>query len=324
VQPITDAFGAGMNGGLFRSADVGDGFLPIPVDAYLGINLSGALTATTNRRFVPPQQIRLESAQPPSGIPGSNIQGFLEFRGPDTDVPTAFGETEPPNASYELVFRDGGPDGPVVTDPQTGDELRQTVANAPQGLLDSRVPVTPLPIPQFQIGTLYGTDLQLRYFPPAQVGGYGELDLFGVGLRHDIDQWIPVPLPLEIAVQGAYNQFGLSTQDPTAAVGEFQEVVSARGWAANLQVSRGIPAVPIQAYSGLQVESFNAEYSYTFNVSDLTNNQVSPQEITLDQDAATSVRGILGLTVTAAVVRFNVDYAVAANDVLTVGLGVRL
>lgn len=327
VQPFTNVFGAGMNGGLFRSADVGDSLIPgFPINVYLGLNVSAPLTSSLNKRFVPPQQVPIE-ATPPDGAP-PNVAAFIEFvpQG-DMDVPTAAGDTEPPSADLDLVFRDGGPDGAVATNPQTGEELRATLGNPPQGLVRDDVPAIPVPLPQLGVGSIAGTDVQLRYFPTSEIAGYGQIGLFGLAARHDLDQWIPAPLPLNIAVQGAYNQFSLSSQDPTsgAASTGFQEVLDASGWAFNLQASRGVPIIPLQFYGGLQYETFNVDYSYVFDVSQSAGDaDVDPVEVNLSQDAVNSVRGIVGFTLTFAIVRFNVDYAISENNVVTTGIGVRL
>lgn len=319
LEPVTDAFGANMNGGLFRTADVGEGFLPmLPFDVYLGVSMSGVRTASLNERFVPGSEP--VDVDPPPTNP--NAEAFVEFNpGTDQDVPTAFGDTDTPDASLDLVFRDEN--GNIATDPITGEPLTESLSAPPPGLID--IPVAPLPIPQIGIGSLKGTDVQFRFFPTTEVGGYGEVDLLGVALRHDLDQWInqliPTPLPLEIAVQGAWNQFSLSAADSFTEGEEFEEVLDASGWSANLQVSRGVPVVPLLFYGGVQYESFDVDYSYTFQP---VNSNLDPINVSLNQDAANSVRGIVGLSLTLTVVRFNIDYAVSTHDTVTAGLGIRL
>lgn len=296
VQPVTDAFGANMNGGLFRTADVGAGFLPLlPFDVYLGVSVSGTFTSSMKTSFAPTASETISTR--------SGQQLTARFEGPDETVPTILGETEPPNAR-------------LVVEDENGNVLADNPA--PQGLLD--VPIAPLPVPQLGVGSVAGTDLQLRYFPKSELcyGGacYGRVGLFGLAVRHDIDQWFPAPLPLNIAVQGAWNQFSLDSdyQEQTS------EVLSASGWAFNVQASKGVPVIPLVFYGGLQYETFNVDYEYTFPLDDLPD-----AEITLDQTAANRFRALAGFSFTLAVVRFNVDYAIGSNNnVLTTGLGVRL
>lgn len=296
VQPVTDAFGANVNGGLFRTADVGAGFLPLlPFDIYLGVSVSGTLTSSMKKRFT----FETETFT-------SDGRDFTVSIDGNNQVPTAFGQTEPTGADL------------VVVDEQTGLEVAR--AKAPQGLVDT--PIAPLPVPQLGIGAVAGTDVQVRYFPTATLsaggGSYGEVGLFGLAVRHDLDQWVPAPLPFNVAVQGAWNQFSLKNDFR----GESQEVLDASGWALNLQASRGVPVLPIVLYGGVQYEKFNVDYSYTL---DLEQSDVPPVDLRLDQTAANQFRALAGFSLTLAVLRFNVDYAIGSNqNVVTTGLGVRL
>jgi hypothetical protein len=301
VQPVSNAFGANINAGLFRSADVGDGLIPLlPFDVYLGVNVSGTLTSSVNKSFVPFAPDGQESFT-------SNGREFTVSYTGIGEVPTAFGETTPP--AGDLVIRDE----------QTGVPVAR--GNAPQGLVDT--PIAPLPIPQLGIGSVLGTDLQVRYFPKTSLstGGstYGQVGLLGLAVRHDIDQWFPTPLPFNLAVQGAWNQFSLEN-----TMGEStSEVVDANSWAVNVHASRGIPVLPLLFYGGVQYERFNAEYQYTLDPPQSVG--LPTAEISLDQTADNTVRGLVGFSLTFAVVRFNVDFAVGnQQNVLTTGLGVRL
>lgn len=294
VQPISNTFGAGVNAGLFRGADVGNSLVPgFPLNVYLGVSVSGTLTSSMKTSFRP-----FGNGQETFTASGREFTAIYEGAG---EVPTVMGDTEPTNEYLRII------------DNATG----QTVLRekAPQGLVNT--PVAPLVIPQLGVGSLAGTDVQLRYFPKSELSfagsGYGTVGVFGLALRHDIDQWFPAPLPFNIAVQGAWNQFSLENE---LGPGDTQEVLGASGWALNLQASKGLPVAPITFYGGLQYEKFNVDYNY---------NLPNVGEISLSQTAANNFRGLAGVTFTAAVVRINVDYAIgSANNVVTTGIGVRL
>jgi len=307
VQPVTDAFGAGMNSGLFRTADVGNSFIPgLPVDVYLGVSVSGTLTSSMKTSF-----------QPFGGGTEnftSNGRDFtVDYEGTG-DVPTVLGETEPPGP--DLVVRtDTDGNGTIESDEVV---LRE---KAPQGLLDTNI--APIVVPQLGIGSVAGTDLQVRYFPKTTLSGgggsYGKVGLFGIAVRHDIDKWIPGPFPLQLAVQGAWNQFSLENDLES---GGSSEVLNTSGWAFNVQASKSIPVVPVVFYGGLQYERFNVDYNYTLPL-----NGAPDQEISLSQTSANSFRGLAGLSISIppTPVRINVDYAIGnENNVVTTGLGVRL
>jgi len=287
VQPLTDAIGSDLNGGLFRTADVGDGFLPgLPVDVYLGVSVSGALLSDENDQFI------FDGEQITSGGRTLNVT----TTSPNNEVPTVFGDTDP---NGELVFRDA----------QTGDEVERSPV--PSALVNTSI--APLPVPQVGIGSIAGTDVQVRYLPETDISDYGSVGLTGVAVRHDLDQWVPAPLPFNLAAQGAWNQITIDDSDNS-------EVMDASGWAVNVQASKGVPALPLVLYGGLQYERFDVDYNYTFEGPNGGTNEIS-----LSQDATTSTRGLAGLSLTLAIIRINVDYAVTnGNNVVTGGFGLRL
>lgn len=298
VQPISDAFGAGMNAGLFRTADVSGGLLP-GVDVYLGVSVSGALMASSDKRFTPPTD----------EVTAGGQTFRVSVDGAD-DVPTAFGSTDTP-------------DGTLVVETANGTVVTRT--ELPPGLVDT--PVAPLVIPQLGVGSLFGTDVQLRYLPETRIYQYGTVGLFGVAVRHSISQYLPLS-PVDIAIQGAWNQMSLKNRNALTSGGETVagDVLDAAGWAINAQISKSLPVLPVTFYGGLQYENFDVEYSYIFDptatggLPDVT----EPIVLDLDQTASNRVRGLAGVSLTLAVVRVNVDYALSANDSVTFGLGVRL
>jgi len=306
VQPVSDAFGANLNGGLFRTADVGNGFLPgLPIDVYLGVSVSGALMGPANSSFAPPSRSFTETAPD-----GSEVETTIRVENPNGTakdrVPNVFGDTDP-EGSMTVTSTVTRPDGTTQTSTETFD-------NIPPGLIDT--PVAPLIVPQLGLGSIAGTDVQVRYLPKAQItysgNDFGKVGLFGLAVRHDIDQWIPVPLPLQLAAQGSWNQFSFESGGG--------EILDASGWALNVQASKGIPVLPVVLYGGLQYEKFTTEYSFDFQA---PTGQNIP--VTLEQDASNTTRGIVGLSVNFTVIRLNVDYAVSnGNNVATVGAGFRL
>lgn len=287
AQPLTNAFGSDLNAGLFRTADVGNGFLPgLPFDVYVGASASVALLSDANKQFT------FEGEQITSGGRTLNVT----VTSPNNQVPTVFGDTDP---NGDLVFRDA----------QTGTEVdRQSI---PRALLSTSV--APLIVPQAGLGSIAGTDIQVRYLPKTEYQDYGAVGLTGVALRHDLDQWVPVPLPINIAAQGSWNQILIEDNGGS-------DVLDASGWALNVQASKGIPVLPLVLYGGLQYESFDVDYNYTFE-----GPQGGTNEISISQNATTSTRALAGVSLTLAIIRINVDYAVTnGSNVVTGGVGLRL
>lgn len=324
VQPITDAFGSGMNAGLFRTASKNSGLIP-KLDIYVGAYVSGAFLNDNQKAF----DARFTDTTP-SGDFSLTVNGQslsfdrFEITVDGEDLPTAFGERDSPQENV-LTITPLDESGNPLIDPSTGDPITLR-SRAPAGLVDT--PIAPLVMPQVAVGTILGTSAQLRYLPTTEIDEYGTIGLFGLAVKHSLSQYIPA-LPLNLAVQGAYNTLTLESSPAISGVSSDaagSEVFDSSGWAFNLQASKNIPILPITFYGGLQYESFDTEYNYVF---DPTGGGGSfaiddPIEISLDQSASNRVRGVAGVSITLAIIRVNADYALSNNDAVTVGVGLQL
>lgn len=306
TQPITDAFGGGMHAGLFKTAAVGDGFLPgLPFNVYLGVSATGTLMAASDKRFTPPTD-RVTTTITQNGQQVDRTL-LIQVQGSQT-APAAFGSTDTPDGDL------------VVIDEDTRTEIAR--ADLPPGLVDT--PVAPLLIPELAVGSILGTDAQLRYLPKTRFKSYGTVGLLGVAVRHSLSQYIPLS-PLSIAVQGSWQQLSLDVKSPEGVSSDdVGNIFDASGWAVNLQASKSLPIAPLTFYGGVQYEKFNVEYNYVFEPTGSGSLSGGPIGVSLDQTAANNVRGIVGFRLTAAFLQFNADYALASNDVFTFGMGVRL
>ena len=71
------------------------------------------------------------------------------------------------------------------------------------------LPITLLPMAQVGIGFIKGTEFMFRYAPPINYGKSGTMDLWGVGFKHSLLQYIPGAklLPMDVSVMFGYTQF---------------------------------------------------------------------------------------------------------------------
>ena len=69
---------------------------------------------------------------------------------------------------------------------------------------------------QFTIGVPFINDVSFRFVPKVSVSGF-ETSLWGIGIKHDFKQWIPVvkDLPFDAAIVLAYSKFNLKYAFPT-------------------------------------------------------------------------------------------------------------
>ncbi|MFO7655953.1 MAG: DUF6588 family protein [Bacteroidales bacterium] len=161
------------------------------------------------------------------------------------------------------------------------------------------VKMVPFAVPQLSVGSLYGTDLTLRFVSFSINEDLGNVQLFSWGLRHSISQHLKV-LPLEMAF-GIYNQ--------TFKIGDF---VSANSWFISTQVSKKI--LIFTFYGGLGYENTRLDLEYF--------NEEEDVDIQFNLKGKNSVRLTAGVTFNFGPAKLNIDYNLASQSVLSAGLGI--
>ena len=122
------------------------------------------------------------------------------------------------------------------------------------------------------IGLIKNTAIDIRYMPMLNVGDNINVNLFGVGVKHDLLQWIPIigdAMPIDLSIQVGHTQFNTSflVEDPVD-----QDVsLDINATTINLIASKKL--LILTAYAGVgynsSVTTFSSETS--FNVGTSTN-----------------------------------------------------
>ncbi len=179
LKPVGKGFGADLNSGWFSTAKVHalGGF-------DLTINASLALVPDTDRLF----DVTELSFQEIEYISG----------GPET--PTIAG-------TDEVGARIGSQD--TFFNPNSGQVERYFEFDLPQG---SGYPYVPAPMIQASVGLIKKTDVTLRYMPPLPLPNDVEFNLFGIGVKHEINQWLPGGklLPVDLSLQAGFTNLSAS------------------------------------------------------------------------------------------------------------------
>ena len=150
--------------------------------------------------------------------------------------------------------------------------------------------------PQITIGSLYGTEATVRFFQAKVGDNIGELKLWGIGARHNINQYFK-KLPLDVAA-GVYQQHF-----------EIGDIVSANATLISAQGSYAISVLTL--YGGPAVEISNMDVTY-----DGTGGKV-----TLSLKSQNSVRFTVGAALTLAFFRLYADYNLASQSAFVFGFG---
>ena len=187
--------------------------------------------------------------------------------------------------------------------------------NMPGGF---KTPIMPLPMIQAGIGLIKNTAIDIRYMPMLNVGENINVNLFGIGLKHDLLQWIPGvgdAIPMSLSLQGGYTS--LNTELKVAG----QEVsLNTKATTINLVASKKI--LMLTGYAGVGYNSATTTFAAdaNFNLNGIQFNE----KVEIDFKSIKKLRTNIGLRLNIAVVTIQADYTFAEYPTATLGLGVSL
>ncbi|HEY4613283.1 MAG TPA: DUF6588 family protein, partial [Bacteroidota bacterium] len=198
----------------------------------------------------------------------------------------------------------------------------QEIARIPGGF-DVNFPVigaaSPLIVPQASIGLPFGIEVMGRFIPTTTIKGedddIGKVSFLGFGVRHDIDQYIPVPIPVDIAVHFMTQKFNFKdAQD--------KNLISASAVAYGIEAS--VNALILTVYGGFQFEQAKFEvgpYTATYKEGTVTKTVEVPK---FEIESKNSSRALVGVRLVLAVINVHADYSFAETPVITAGVGITL
>jgi hypothetical protein len=294
ASPMLRAFGYGINQGWYNTAKPHKalGFdLTVSVSAVYIPN--GDLTFNVDNNNLSTVRLREVDGTPTQATGGS--------------VPTIFGADQ--SSRYEIVS------------PTTG-----TFFDGPEGLNlkdEIGIQAMPVPIANLGIGLPKGFELKLRFVPKISVGSDGEFDLFGVGLLHDVKQYIPgiKQLPFDLSGFVGYTRLNFNVDLETPAGGANQRAeFSSSATTIQALISKKIAVLTV--YGGLGYNIANTKLAMLGSY-DTDNNGTSDVTDPVNIKAeASGPRASLGLRLKLAVFTFHGDYTLQKYNTLTVGFGI--
>ncbi len=281
VTPFAEAMGAGMNSGFYYDADL-HGILGFDIGLKVGAANFGDLAKSYT--FNTPATM--------------TVSGFTLTRGVNYDAsieaPTAIGST----TGKALTIRNSNP---AING--------RTLFSFPGGVKEVTGLYPSAATLQASVGLPFGLEVMGRFIPSTKVGSFGKVGLSGFGVRYDIDQWIPLPIPVDIAIHFATQKLTLKDVDGK------NDVLTASGTAYGLEASVGL--LFLDLYAGFQLEGSTmklADYSYT----DPATSTVVPIK-GFDIEGKNKSRITVGGTFTLLIIKVHAEYSVA--DIPTAALG---
>ena len=184
-----------------------------------------------------------------------------------------------------------------------------------------KTPVLPLPMLQAGIGLIKNTAIDIRYMPMLNVGNNFNVNLFGIGLKHDLLQWIPVvgdAIPMSLSLQGGYTT--LNTKLKFAY--EAQEVsLNTKATTINLVASKRL--LMVTGYAGIGYSSATTTFSSNANFA-LSSGVQFDEKVSMDFESNNNLRANVGLRLNITLITIQADYTFAEYPTATLGIGVSL
>jgi hypothetical protein len=225
----------------------------------------------------------------------------------------------------------GTGDGNTPTILGSGDNVGEATYDGnkfdmPAGL---NIPMLPVPMLQAGVGLIKNTEIDVRFMPEIEMSGVST-GLWGVGVKHDILQWLPIAdkIPIDVSFQAGYTKLSsqVMLKYSSGPIEKDAEVaLDVRATTFNILLSKKIAM--FTAYAGLGYNStkttFNVETddnSYTIaglpiNVNDLTK---------FEFESNNNLRANIGFRFQIAVLALQANYTFSEYPVATVGLGISI
>ncbi len=187
-----------------------------------------------------------------------------------------------------------------------------------------------LALPTFNVGVgiFKKTEINARYLPTYKYGegfiGRGEVNMWGIGFKHDILQWIPIigdAIPLSLSIQGGYTQLNSQILILSQAA-----ELNVQAMNANLILSRnflmltGYASIGYNSATTTFLAGENLPDTDYFNIDDV--NFDTPIEMVFE--SKNKLRSNIGVKLTLAVVAIHANYTFSEYPVATIGVGVSL
>ncbi len=293
VKPLVTAFGTTMNTGLFNTAKVLK-----PFTFGLNVNVMAA--------FVPKEDKTFMAIRPDFYIenplnPGENIYLYADE---ELESATVFGKD---GATFEH--------NSLLNDPTllallglTQSDVNSLDIPLPDG---ANLPAVPFLMPQFNLGLPFGNEIMVRGMPKVEIDkDIGDFGFWGVGLKHSVDQYIPL-IPIDIAIQASYQNLYVG------------DILTFSNFNANLEVSKKLLMWTLYTGVGFDKTNVTAEYEYTYKTLNQDNEiEEVEQKIKFDVDGENDVRMTAGFRFSLLLLKLYADYTISNYSVFNAGIGV--
>lgn len=161
--------------------------------------------------------------------------------------------------------------------------------------------IMPMAVPQLNIGSVWGTEVSVRYLPQISIGSYGSVGTWGIGVKHGITSHFKNS-PIDAAIQFSYQSMKVNDSKD-------RDMVSASSFSTGLEFSKELSVFTF--YTGVQYENTTIDANVNYN----------GVETKMSFANQNKFRGVFGLNIKLGPVNLNGDYSVGKTNSISAGFG---
>ena len=185
-----------------------------------------------------------------------------------------------------------------------------------------------LPNLNLGLGIFKKTEINGRFIPnyryDAGFIGKGEINMWGVGFKHDLLQWIPVignTIPLSFSLQAAHTQM-------TSKISILDQPVNMDIQATNINLIISKNILMVCGYASIGYNSSSTTFRAGENITNSNSLNLDELEITLpiemEFETVNELRANIGLKLSLAVITVSANHTISEYPVTTIGVGASL
>lgn len=173
---------------------------------------------------------------------------------------------------------------------------------------------------QLGLGIFKNTDLKVRLLPKQSADEY-EVSAYGIGVMHDIKQWIPFVKRLPFSVSAFFAWDSIKTKSFLDSQNNPNQALELNSSTFVYQLVASKKLAFLTAYGGLGVTSFNSDVNLLGNYDTQNNTYKDPISLAY---SGSSFRANAGLSMKFLFIELNAGYTFQEYSAFNLGLGFRV
>jgi len=161
----------------------------------------------------------------------------------------------------------------------------------------------PIAAPQITIGNFYNTQLIFRFFTYSEESDIPDINMFGIGLRHGLNQYFG-DLPFDLAAGLFYQNFNIG------------DIMKTKTFALTGMLSKDLGILSV--YGGAQYECARMNLRYVFDSAV----EMENPEVDFTFSSNSNIRALIGINLNLKFIHLRTDLSVAGVPVLSASIGV--